>query len=192
MNLLIVIKGNTVVLQYSKGVHKIASWAHITNAHTVPGPSIITGLASVGTPLGRGLLLLAEMSSAGTLAKGDYTTATVQMARDRRDFVIGFIAQRRMEDIPRSSDETSEEVEDFLVLTPGVALESKGDTMGQQYNTPKDVVLEAGCDIIIVGRGIYGKTDTVDVQAAQSQAVRYQTEGWTAYEERLKRYSRVD
>ena len=159
-------------LQYSSGVYKIASWAHITNAHTVPGEGVIAGLKKVGQPLGRGLLLLAEMSSAGSLAKGDYTTATLEMARKNQDFVMGFIAQRKM---------SERDDEDFLVLTPGVQLEAKGDSLGQQYRTPADVIGRDGCDVIIVGRGIYGEPDKI-AETAQ----RYQKAGWEAYLERCK------
>ena len=147
----------------------------------------MTGLASVGKPLGRGLLLLAEMSTAGTLARGAYTEDAVRMARDHPDFVVGFIAQRRMNGValPDGAREATEE--DFLILTPGVGLDVKGDGMGQQYRTPREVVLESGCDVIIVGRGIYGKGRGVDVQAVQTQAERYRKEGWAAYEERISR-----
>ncbi|KAJ7068389.1 Orotidine 5'-phosphate decarboxylase [Mycena amicta] len=170
--------GNTVALQYSSGVHKIASWSHITNAHPVPGPSVIAGLSSVGLPLGRGLLLLAEMSTKGSLATGSYTEAAVQMARANQDFVIGFIAQRRMDGVGADSSED----EDFLILTPGVGLDVKGDAMGQQYRTPQQVVEESGCDVIIVGRGIYGK----DPSQVVAEAKRYQEAGWEAYLARTK------
>ncbi|KAJ7764995.1 humps family-domain-containing protein, partial [Mycena maculata] len=176
--------GNTVSLQYSSGVHKIASWSHITNAHPVPGPSIITGLSSIGLPLGRGLLLLAEMSTKGSLATGSYTMGAVQMARAHRDFVIGFIAQHRMDGVGASPAELTAE-EDFLILTPGVGLDVRGDAMGQQYRTPHDVILESGCDVIIVGRGIYGK-DASLVDSIVVQAKRYREHGWAAYLARTK------
>ncbi|PSS35474.1 hypothetical protein PHLCEN_2v1629 [Hermanssonia centrifuga] len=176
--------GNTVALQYSSGVHKIATWSHITNAHPVPGPSIVTGLASVGKPLGRGLLLLAEMSTKGSLATGTYTEEAVRMARAHSDFVIGFIAQRRMDGVGASAAQSVVD-EDFLILTPGVGLDSRGDSMGQQYRTPKEVVTESGCDVIIVGRGIYGTGNGIDIQAVQTQAERYRAAGWAAYLDRI-------
>jgi orotidine-5'-phosphate decarboxylase len=96
----------------------------------------------------------------------------VEMARKDRDFVIGFIAMKRL-----GNDD-----EDFLVLTPGVGLESKGDGMGQQYRTPSEVIKDSECDVIIVGRGIYKVKGEENVR---NEAERYRQKGWEAYKERL-------
>ncbi|CAO1620646.1 unnamed protein product [Parajaminaea phylloscopi] len=180
--------GNTVSLQYSAGVHKIASWSHITNAHLVPGPGIITGLADVGVPLGRGLLLLAEMSSKGNLAGGEYGRKCVEAARaDETGFTCGFIAMDRIDE--RNPPTDGQASKDFLILTPGVGLDVKGDGKGQQYRTPDEVIKQSGCDVIIVGRGIYGpllQTGSTSESFAQvkQQAARYKEAGWAAYLER--------
>ncbi|KAJ3302646.1 orotidine 5'-phosphate decarboxylase [Blyttiomyces sp. JEL0837] len=170
--------GNTVKLQYSSGIYKIASWAHITNAHPIPGDGIVKGLAEAGTPLGRGLILLAEMSSAGSLAKGSYTLEALAMARRHREFCFGFIGQRRLESLEGAPSAASVN-EDFVYLTPGVGLVAKGDSLGQQYRSPREVVFDSGCDVIIVGRGIYGDANVVE------NAKAYQKAGWDAYLERI-------
>ncbi|KAI4221057.1 MAG: hypothetical protein L6R36_007170 [Xanthoria steineri] len=41
--------GNTVQSQYSRGPLRIATWAHLTNAHIFPGPAIIPCLQSAAT-----------------------------------------------------------------------------------------------------------------------------------------------
>eukprot|EP00802_Teleaulax_amphioxeia_P005478 Tamp_05482.p1 GENE.Tamp_05482~~Tamp_05482.p1 ORF type:complete len:363 (-),score=95.02 Tamp_05482:1800-2888(-) len=160
--------GNTVSMQYSGGVYKIADWSHITNAHTVPGPGIIDGLAVAGLPKGRGLLLLGEMSSSGTLAAGDYTKKTVEMALSKRDFCMGFISTSRL-------------TEDgaMVHMTPGVQLEAGTDNLGQRYLTPEIVITERTSDIIIVGRGIYKAADPA------AAAVEYKNRAWAAYQARL-------
>ena len=141
------------------------------------------------------------MSSAGNLATGEYTSAALEMARANKDFVVGFIAMGRIEErypapLPRPMTKAtdrgeltlecslSSDPEDWLVLTPGVGLDLKGDSLGQQYRTPHEVVFESGCDVIIVGRGIYGKGD--DIEAMKGQAQRYREEGWKAYMTRTK------
>jgi orotidine 5'-phosphate decarboxylase subfamily 1 len=155
--------GNTVKQQYRDGIYKIASWSHLTNAHIVPGPGIIEGLKEVGLPLGRGLLLLAQMSSQGSLATGNYTEAAVKMAEMHSDFVIGFISQQKLVDDPR-----------FIHMTPGVNLSKAGDPLGQNYHTPEIVIGKNESDVIIVGRGI------LEAQDPLKEALIYQKAGWDA------------
>ncbi len=120
------------------------------------------------------------MSSSGTLAKGEYTKEAINMARKRRDFVIGFIAMNGIE-----KDAAAVDNEDFLILTPGVGLDEKGDALGQQYRTPREVI-SAGADVIIVGRGIYGEGDGLPTEEIVKQAERYRTEGWLVYQQHLE------
>lgn len=123
------------------------------------------------------------MSTKDTLATGSYTEEAVRMARVSNDFVIGFIAQRRMDGVGLAPGAVGTD-DDFLILTPGVGLEAKSDGMGQQYRTPDEVIRQSGCDVIIVGRGVYG-TDLKGVEAIRARAERYREEGWSAYMKRI-------
>lgn len=160
--------GNTVMHQYKGGIYHIADWADITNAHAVPGVGIIEGLKEVGLPKGNALLLLAEMSSKGTLAKGEYTKAVVEMAKQHKDFCIGFICLKKLSDDPT-----------FIHMTPGVQLKAGSDALGQQYQTIEDAI-NAGTDVIIVGRGILTAKDP------EAEAQLYQKRGWEAYVKRQR------
>nr|XP_012383482.1 uridine 5'-monophosphate synthase isoform X2 [Dasypus novemcinctus] len=160
--------GSTVKRQYEGGVFKIASWADLVNAHVVPGSGVVKGLREVGLPLHRGCLLIAEMSSAGSLATGNYTEAAVRMAEEHSEFVVGFISGSRVSKKP-----------EFLHLTPGVQLEARGDNLGQQYSSPQEVIGKRGSDIIIVGRGIL--TAANHREAAEM----YRKAAWEAYLSRL-------
>lgn len=160
--------GDTVRRQYAGGIYRYAQWAHLVNAHLIPGPGIVEGLKEVGLSRGRGLLLIAQMSSQGSLACGEYTDRSVALAHEHEEFVTGFICQDRLSQRPG-----------LIHMTPGVNMESKGDGLRQQYNTPERVIREKGSDVIIVKRGI---TQAEDPAAA---AEAYRQAGWRAYERRL-------
>ncbi|KAB2572367.1 Orotidine 5'-phosphate decarboxylase [Lasiodiplodia theobromae] len=200
--------GFTVQQQYTAGDYRICDWAHIVNAHVLPGPDMIRALAleaadwkddhnrepqrrsgpgDAKTPLhdipeppqDRALLLLAQMTSVGNLLDADYTAACVAMARQQLDFVMGFIALNPL---------NSEPDDDFVVMTPGCALSPEesldgsefagGDPLGQQYVTPQEL-MRRGCDIIIVGLGICNAADPA------AKAEQYRQVAWKAYQERL-------
>lgn len=147
----------------------------------------INDIATLGpAPLTRALLLLAQMSSEDNLLTPEYTQKCVEMARQHKDFVIGFIAQQSLNTAPGDN---------FITMTPGVNLPrppareqprsmvrssaADNDGQGQQYNEPRHVILEKGVDVIIVGRGILNADDP------RVEAERYRKEAWRAYLERV-------
>jgi orotidine 5'-phosphate decarboxylase subfamily 1 len=156
--------GQTVSLQYSRGIYRIAEWADIVNAHIVPGPGIIEGLKSVARQ-GSGLLLLAEMSSAGTLAKGSYAKKAVEFAEAHSDYVFGFICLKKLSSNPG-----------MVHFTPGVKLQKGKDSLGQRYRTVDEILAKNLSDVIIVGR------DITHASNPKAQAALYQASAWSIYE----------
>lgn len=166
--------GNTVQKQYRGGALRIHDWAHIVNASVLAGQGIIQALDQTITEAAtadRGILILAEMTSKGSLATGDYTKASVEIAQKYPNSVIGFISTRELSSLAATSDNDRE---DMVVFTTGVNASSQGDALGQQYQTPS-AAMAGGSDFLIAGRGIYAAKDPI-------KAVKeYQHAGWEAY-----------
>lgn len=158
--------GNTAKNLYTKGRLRISEWADFVTVHPVPGPGVIEALREGMCQQARGILLVAQMSSAGTLAKDDYTKQSVAMAEAYPDCVAGFVCQERLTHDPR-----------FLHFTPGVSLEVSADDLGQRFRHPRNLTRNFA-DIIAVGRGVY-QAENPTLAAAQ-----YREEGWQGYLER--------
>jgi uridine monophosphate synthetase len=130
-------------------------------------------------PLERGLLILAQMSTKGCLMSKEYTQACVEVARENKQFVLGFVSQESLNTEPDDA---------FVHITPGCKLPPEGedengalegDGLGQQYNTPAKLIGLCGTDIVIVGRGIINADDP------PTEAERYRRQAWKAYISRL-------
>lgn len=172
--------GHTVQQQYHNGALRISSWAHFVNVSVLAGEGIVDALSQTiekteDFPEDRALLILAELTTRGSLAVGEYTKVSVDIARKYPRSVIGFVAMQSLETIETESKAAVDE--DFVVFTTGVNQQAKGDQLGQQYQTPSMAVLR-GSDFVIAGRGIHNAENPV--AAAKS----YQEEGWQAYLER--------
>ena len=148
--------GNTVKLQYARGMHRIQDWAELVTCHVTPGDGVVRGLRAGLSGAGdRGCVLVAEMSSAGNLLKQDAVQSACSSAETHRDFVVGFVCQNRI-----TCDPT------LIHMTPGVAFESGSDSLGQQYLSPEQAI-ENGADVVIIGRAVTADKD----REAQVQAV---------------------
>ena len=166
--------GSTTVKQYIGGPLQIAQWADIVNLQTTGGDGGIKALASDEVKKVKkdavACLLIAQMSSANALTKGDYTKKTIEFAEMYPENVIGFICLEKLSNDPG-----------ILHFTRGVNLDTKGDTRGQQYLTREKVINESGSDIEIVGRGILNAPDPA------KEAERYQKAGWDAYQRSINK-----
>lgn len=138
---------------------------------SVFGPGTLSGLKIECQTGGIGCFLVAETSSKNSLITTEYSRRTIGLANEFQNIVSGFICQKTTGD------------EGFLHLTPGVNISEKDDSHHQGYRNVEKAVLEDGCDIIIVGRGIYEKTYYDQKHVTQT----YQSQGWQAL---LKRYSK--
>jgi orotidine 5'-phosphate decarboxylase subfamily 1 len=157
--------GNTVKAQYQGGIYRIVEWAHLINAHPLPGPGLIQGLKEIGLPRGRGLLLLAEMSTEGNLITPVYREKTLKMAQENKDFVVGLLARDHQNQDPT-----------LLNFTTGVHSSEKGDNLGQHYLTVEEAIQQKGADFVIVGRGVY-----THAQPA-TMARHYKVQAFNAYQ----------
>ena len=180
--------GNTVQMQYHGGALRISEWAHLVNASLLAGDGIVQALSATADAETfsykgkRGLLLLAEMTTKGSLATGAYTTACIESARKHNEFMVGFVANQALTGVHTST--ASMKDEDFVVFTTGVNRATQGDALGQQYQTPKSAIAR-GSDFIISGRGIYATDDPVGTVKL------YQQEGWEAYLARVGKHSEL-
>lgn len=168
--------GNTVSLQYSKGIYKIANWADLVTAHALSGRSILQGLkagladnASDGRK--HGVFLLAELSNSGSLIDDKYSEAASNIATEGADidFVAGVVCQSA----------NCFHFPGLVQLTPGVKIDDTVDQLGQQYQTPEHVVQERGADIGVVGRGI------LHAKSVEKAAALYRDRLWAAYTDRI-------
>ncbi|KFH44804.1 Orotidine 5'-phosphate decarboxylase-like protein [Hapsidospora chrysogenum ATCC 11550] len=170
-------KGSIVSVTTVTQQYESAHSPRLTKTIAEEGDMLLAGLEE--PPLNRGLLILAQMSSAGNFMNAEYTQACVEAAREHKDFVMGFVSQEALNSQPD---------DDFIHMTPGCQLppeheedaELRGDGKGQQYNTPEKLIGVCGADIVIVGRGILKAGDL------QHEAERYRSAAWKAYTERVR------
>ncbi|HOJ37640.1 MAG TPA: orotidine-5'-phosphate decarboxylase [Ignavibacteriales bacterium] len=162
--------GNTVRKQYQSGIYKISEWAEFVTVHGIPGEGILKGLFE-NLSIPRSCFLLSSMSSAGNLITDTYTRKIIEMGKKYSKNVTGFIGFGPNKDEIKKLKQKMPS--DMLLAMPGVNLEATGDNLGQRYITVEEAVL-GGADLIIVGRGIYGKGDF------KENAKRYKEAGWSA------------
>jgi orotidine 5'-phosphate decarboxylase subfamily 1 len=161
--------GSIVKAQYLGGLYQIANWAHLVTVHSIAGADVLKGFAEAMAEREAGVLLLAQLSSAGNLMNEQYIDSTMRMAKQYPQVVTGLIAQTR-----QASGR------DFIYCSPGVSLRQSSDDLGQRYRSPQQAIIDQGADVVIVGRDIL----THDDPTAYAKEIREMA--WQAYCQTVK------
>ena len=135
-----------------------ASFCHATTVHSVAGLSVLNSSCS-DIP---DSIVVAEMSSKGSLLSEAYTRETVALVRAaQKHKFFGFVCQSLTPGLLATFE--------CLTMSPGIHLGQRGDGANQQYTDPTHTRLGL---FWIVGRGI---TQSADIAAA---AAEYRSKGW--------------
>ena len=153
--------GSTFRKQFTGGLYKIQSWCNLTNFHTLVGDGIVKEFSKCRDK-NQGGLLIAQMSNQGNLLDDSYLENTIKIANEHRNDIVGFICQRKIAD------------DYFLYMIPGVHLSDSADNSDQRYISPNEAMAR-NADIIIVGRGIIGKSNILE------ECKKYQSIAWDNY-----------
>lgn len=134
--------GNTQLLQISKGVHHIASWADFVTIHVIAGEASLKAIEDWDEENKPALIPILEMSSKGALTDTHYIAKCKEFI-GKYNCVIGAVCQTTSLD------------KNLLKFTPGIHLSASGDSKGQQFNTPQFAIEKQHSHFLIIGRGLY-------------------------------------
>ena len=130
----------------NKQANLVPSFIDMITTHSVTG---YKSVASIERPI-----LLLHCLSTDSLCDNNYKNRTLDMAYNLPN-LVGLVSQ--------------DNLSDFLVFTPGINLDVKGDTQGQRYKGPMH------SDFYIIGRGIYRSDDPT------KSAIRYKKACYDVY-----------
>lgn len=141
--------GNTQLLQLSKGIYKISSWADFVTIHLIAGEASLKAIEDWDEECKPALIPILEMSSKGSLTDENYIN-NCKLFLNKYSCVVGAVCKTISLD------------EYLLKFTPGIHLSSTSDNKGQQFNTPKFAIENLKSNFLIVGRGLY-KTENPEI-----------------------------
>jgi len=155
--------GHTVSKQFQNGFFEINKWADAITVHSVGGPGVLESIRKVNPEMG--VIIVAEMSSQGNLIDRNYTQKTIEMAAENSDLVIGLVLQHvEHYNIPKN----------LLIFTPGISINRETDEFDQTYSTPAKK-MQAGTDLLIVGRDLYESKQPIAVAERYQNIFRHRT-----------------
>ncbi|MCX6208891.1 MAG: orotidine-5'-phosphate decarboxylase [Bacteroidetes bacterium] len=134
--------GNTQLLQISKGIHHISSWADFVTIHVIAGEASLKAIEDWNEENKPALIPILEMSSKGALTDAHYIAKCKEFI-GKYNCVVGAVCQSTKLDNP------------LLKFTPGIHLSASGDSKGQQFNTPQFAIEKQHSHFLIIGRGLY-------------------------------------